>query len=139
MNPDLKELLARVEGATGADRELSVRIWFALHPDPEELWSLSGLNAQREQHSEKTLLRDVLSSSRNYGFHDQDHVTASLDAALALCERVLPGWRFVVGTMPEGAGYYAAVGTMPGVKTAQTPALALIACVLHALIDRAAG
>lgn len=68
------------------------------------------------------------------------NATTSLDAALALAERVLPGWR-VFGISDErdfqvNRGWGAGVGekTGPGIQHAKapTPALALVIAVLRA-------
>ena len=138
----MEDLLARVKAATGPDRELSVAIWFALNPDREHLWALSGMNAQRgpKQNTEATLRRAVQQNPRDYGWEATDHdFTASLDAALALVERVLEtdfidievAKRFVAG---EARGRAEICGpAVDAYGEAATPALALLAALLSAL------
>jgi hypothetical protein len=65
--------------------------------------------------------------------------TASLDAALALCERVLPGYRPELFRLLDTAGWGAHF-RQPVTETAYapTPALALCLAILKALADAAA-
>lgn len=74
---DLKDLIAKCERATGGDRELDAAIATALD-DWSEHWEAEDL------HSEPKLFKDC------------DDYTSSIDAALALCERVLPGIWYVL-------------------------------------------
>ena len=55
-------------------------------------------------------------------------------AVLALVERVRPGEHFIVSTMPEGVGFYAALGKgdTPA-HTGPTPAIALLIALLRTL------
>lgn len=64
-------------------------------------------------------------------------LTTSLDAAVALCERVLPGWDWQIERLVSFDGPYALVelGDRPQVEAA-TPALALVAATLRALAAR---
>lgn len=66
----------------------------------------------------------------------QRKVTTSLDAALALAERVLPGWAWDVARESSGlyrAGLYKPKSSfMVAVSEKSTPALALCAAVLRA-------
>lgn len=65
-------------------------------------------------------------------------ILQSLDAAIALVERVLPGWKWSVGS--HGGRFRAGVvktsplRPMPTISNADTPALALIAALLRAKI-----
>jgi hypothetical protein len=65
--------------------------------------------------------------------------TASLDAALALVERVLPGHRSIVERAHDGTGW-AMIQTGPeeprNMTDAPTPALALISALLKALASK---
>jgi hypothetical protein len=86
---DLMELLERVKAATGPDRELDVMIGAALNFDVESmampfgdyvgLMGVEKTAIQAESH--QSILRDGL-----------PRFTSSIDAALALVERKLPGW-----------------------------------------------
>lgn len=141
LGSNLAALLARVEAADGRDVALDGAVHRALFPgeraliDPGDMRSghpgVYGTIADLSYLGDRDLA-DYLGVSA---------YTASLDAALALCERVLPeaGWlcgvtadqymaelfrtRFVSGVVPR-LGYAAA----------PTPALALIAAMLKALI-----
>ena len=66
-------------------------------------------------------------------------VTASLDAALALVERVLPGWDFTVKRFGMRANVEVFENNGKGYEYAsgKTPALALLAALLKALIAQA--
>ncbi len=79
---DLKELIARVEGLSGADREVDEDIYRWIQPEYANfVRGRGGLvhpNDGEDQH--------VLSSVRAPAY------TSSIDAALAFAERVLPGW-----------------------------------------------
>lgn len=78
----LPDLLARVEGATGADREIDSLLWYKLIFDPE-------------------LAKPGYGWMKTPGIgHSAPAFTASLDQALALCSRVLPGWHVQVETHP---------------------------------------
>jgi len=74
----LRALLARVEAANGSDRELDLAIAGALVPDV-------------------ICLRYNEVKDKNEAFTHWEY-TASIDAAVALIERVLPGWWWKFGT-----------------------------------------
>lgn len=106
---DLSSLLARIESATGPDRELDSEIAFALTPPDAEIGLLA----------------------LNY--------TASLDAVIALCERVLPGWSWAVDS-GYAANHHkshaeAWTGDDEGSGDAATPALALCAAIIKARME----
>jgi hypothetical protein len=143
VNSSLKELLERVEKAEGADREIDGAVYVALECIPND--GRKGANGM-------TFNRQFAPHLRNEGgklwpttIHDAPYYTASLDAALALCERVLPGWEWQVIYAPkhcDGAGCsYAGVcdeigDPMHSVALAgKRPALALLSAMLRALIS----
>lgn len=128
---DLAALLARVEAAEGADRELDGAIALALC-DEHRFMQLADapLGAGCEMYRFGT-----------HGFHSALRVTASLDASLALKNRVLPGYAMAAGDMAfEGSDrrpwgcVWNAGGFIAGQAEAKTPALALLAAMLKALI-----
>lgn len=144
----LKALLERVKSAEGPDRALDVRIEhdvIGCWPDfPEKDWA-----------SDEEIL-DQLSACESYEVWFCPPYTASLDASLALLERVLPGWMNWLIRSDESAPFFAriespdfeAVTWEAGdrVKTdvlsgsdhharAKSPALALLAALLTALIS----
>lgn len=136
---DLGRLLARVNVATGPDSEL----------DQDIAMQVVGM---------KPTIRighEILGNEREVPGHVPRY-TASLDAALALVNRVLPRWQIALAgpwfyaphtatpgrpiwcaeiardTEDDGLGYKE-VNDLPW--SAATPALALVAALLHALID----
>lgn len=127
-NSGLAGLLARVEAATGADIELDEAISLALC-DEHRFMQLAdapvGAGCEMYRFGPR-------------GFHSALRVTASLDAALALVERVLPGMLWAKN-YEGGFRIY-----QPGVSGffsgyAKTPALALLAAMLKALIAKEAA
>lgn len=96
---DLTDLLARVEQAEGPDRELDKALWYKLVfdpalADPDELHWLKFVGQK------------------------QPWFTASLDASLALVERVLPGWTWDIGCDDSADGrYYTAILWAPDYKS----------------------
>lgn len=118
MMADLSELIARVEGATGADRDLNADLLKAFG------WFVDSAG-------------NAIDHEGRRAFTVPD-LTASLDAALALAERVLPGWWPRVECFGEWweAGVSNDDGRCPTpqtncIATAPTPALALVLAVLR--------
>jgi hypothetical protein len=117
----LTELLERVERASGEDNDLDALI--GIH--------LAGFKPTvRLGHELLGNERVVPANCPRY--------TASLDAALALVDRVLPGWcKSAVDLRPEPCEGYVwergHVGNIQG--KAPTPALAVLAAMLRALGD----
>lgn len=111
--PDLSSLLTRLEGAEGPDREVDFDLCAALQ--------------------EKGALGIIAHVPK---------LTASLDAALALAERVLPGHRTVVEQAHDKTGW-AMIQTGPetprNMTDGPTPALALLTALLRALINQQQG
>lgn len=94
---DLDSLKHRVDAATGPSRELDYRIQYALFPDQQVLLNPGDVRSRREA------VRGPLSEMPVDGWEDWEGValhagadvyTASLDAALALMEKMLPGCDF---------------------------------------------
>lgn len=75
---DLNELLERVKAATGPDRQLDYALFCHFAP------------------------RDVASA---WHPHEGHQYTASIDAAVALCERLLPGWKASHGEFSWSFGF----------------------------------
>lgn len=120
--PDLQPLLARVEAASGPDRELDKALWYKLIFDP-------ALDKKNDSYLK------LIGSP-------QPLFTASLDAALALAERVLPGAGWLCGVKSNGGfmaelfltRYISGVSPRLAYATAKTPALALVIATLRAMI-----
>lgn len=145
----IPELIERVGKLTGADREVDARLW----------WEFDHERAVRAYWTASTGLpqpMDEFPRSRGLGYgyvvRSAPAYTASVDAALALVERKLPGWGWGVAMngvktgerTPEGYPRYGdgfkahvtkrnAIRTMPEIAAAPTPALAIILALLKAL------
>jgi len=124
---DLAELLERVKAATGPDREIDRDLTEALYSDI----------STRER---RVLANDQFAWMHpEYGLVRCEPYTASVDAALALVERVLPRWEFNLSVEHPGddgaAIWRAEIGDplMGFDAEAPTPALALLAAALEAL------
>ena len=109
-------LITRLEEAAEGSRELDLRVFEHFDRVNGERWTEADLD---------------------YALTDPDrtinppHLTTSIDAALALAERVLPGWDFIVGRTNGGLTIHAQVG--PGeMQFGNTPALALCIAILKA-------
>lgn len=136
----LPDLLARVRAAEGPSREIDCALACAL----DGFW----VELAAYPNQDGTILRaDFCRTNEDGGWSSPGHggdqmvraYTASLDAALALVERVLPGWHWEVGKEPDKPLFSAWVvrddGTASSGETwAPTPALALLAALLTALI-----
>lgn len=137
--PDLKALVERVEKLTKPDRKTDALIEivarkieaYRVLPDPKThaVWRpMRGLAGAVESQGTRYAAQDF---------------TRSLDQALALCERVLPGWRRQFNEDGESAWWASvllpdvSVGRPAGYCTnasLPTPALALLSAMLRALI-----
>ena len=128
MKGTLTELLARVEAAVGPDRELDLAI---------------GIEFGEADHSGPAYHRPFKDWARHY--------TASIDAALALVEKMLPGWNIKLEIFPKGTNlaqatikryvnheleYYLSWSED---FVARPPAIAILAALLRALSSREKG
>lgn len=149
---DLVALLARVEAAEGPDREIDARLWcwenghaFVAISDGRKCWSNYGdndsVNPRGVPSAGWAIFRHKAPDRGNAMLqgHQPPRVSASLDAALALVERVLPG-AFIELSGPRK--YLHIPTPVPNRWRAEcghigwgsTPALALLAALLKALI-----
>lgn len=90
---DLSDLISRVRSATGPDWQLSNDIHWALVSLP------SGTAREHEGRRETNVAASYGGEDwRGIGpyFFGSADCTASLDDAVALCERVLPGWHWSI-------------------------------------------
>ena len=114
----MNSIIDRLEKATGGDRELDAAIFDIacgglFWPENETLWVQVGWNRVPKA------------------------FTASLDAAIALVEKMLPGWGWMVERQPNGEaeawldefGAYAYGRPVQG----RTPAIALLIALFRAL------
>jgi hypothetical protein len=107
----LSELRERVEKAGGPSRELDARIWHALNPDQDIVLDQGKAFGPGPK---RAALRGPLRSFPIDGWEDWDSVaihigapllTASIDAALTLVDRKLPGWGWEVRTSNHRLGF----------------------------------
>lgn len=149
---NLPHLLTHIEQSGGADREIDFLIHIAcgkqLEPMPHETDRDAWLK-------EMVLAYDAyFPDDKGYGGDGESDgwpmtkVTASIDAALALVERKLPGWEWLVrtnfvadkfSTLPFFAHitspeWHVTHNGPHGEAYAKTPALALCAALIRALI-----
>lgn len=150
-------LLARVEAATGPDREIDTDLLLATGSDPR-MYGRASLNdggkvvwkmGDGECLSEAVARHPARKADAAIWFQVPQY-TAALDATLALCERVLPGklyedrdwplWMPSICQLMNGnwaANLYRQSDGLRGHGEAKTPALALLAAMLRALIAQA--
>lgn len=167
---ELSDLLARVEGATGPDREIDAAVMFDLFakpvgarddggptgylwPEDNPSWNF-GIRFPGKDREWFTAARQKIDGETLTIWRDDAWVlmnslripplTASVDAAIALVERTLPGWRWVVRrAYPEDDGRPLHVSYVEQVDgenfgaIAPTPALAILAALLRALLHDA--
>lgn len=122
---NLSKLIRRVEAATAGDREI------------DRLMALAASGAT-EDRSETGELRGYYKGGSWVSIGPIEPVTTSLDAALSLVERCLPGWRVAFNSDddrgPEWAASIKPHGEKwPAFEFAPTPALALLLAMLKAL------
>jgi len=144
---DLQTLKQRVERASGGDRELDCRIAYALGMNwcnPKWSNSLHDWRQHIETHGfEAAWTSDHVyrngydaPPTEDYGGSLVPNYTTSIDAALALVERLLPGWSWRIGNRP-GGGAWVLLGTSRQEHLGATPALALLSALLAALSSKA--
>lgn len=99
---ELKSLLERVEKATGPDRELDAALGsvFRVPPNPNPPhWIIDNFPVWRGRQDGRI---EVVHENGDGGVHWRAApYTASLDAALALVEEMLPGWFWRAGYVPS--------------------------------------
>lgn len=131
MRADLKELLERVEKAEGPDRELDVLIAQAI---AKPTTMLNGLTFDG---AVAAYPNDLAGIAQNWPVPTY---TASLDAALALVERVLPGWKKAFSHRSfQYDGWLVTLVPVSGDAQqgrSESAALALLAAMLNALLSQ---
>lgn len=134
MTADLSALIARLEAAEAGSRELDAEIWLRFNR-PEYTGGVKALE-MRGWHDGRGHL--ILETDDGEEVADELYIgsaTTSLDAALALAERVYPGfgWGCVQGSGERCAANVTPDGWASGVSgIASTPALALCIATLRA-------
>jgi hypothetical protein len=142
----LEDLLARVEKADGPDRELDAMICATLrYADNTDVpmgdWRSLNFPVWR---ADRLWVQAVCDNGDTGASWISEPLTASLDAAIAFCEAVLPGW--LISLDDEADGTRGAVILPPngvdvvdrraGCAILATRPLALIAAILKALIQQ---
>ena len=124
-------LLERVEGLSGPDREVDDLIW----------WEVFAPSDARTEAAERFVgagaARQAKWARCFFGEHRRTEWTSDVSAAIALCEKVLPGWDWRIGSADGGFAVICPSDVEDGdpaicMACAKTPALALIAAVLKA-------
>lgn len=130
----LRELLARVESANGGDRKLDWDIADVFELVPAHSVRDVGFNYDWfRRPSEWCLWKANDSEGRNVSSWGPDRVTSSIDAAVALCERVLPGWHWSASDI--GSTVQCREGEMQGFASwRRQTAIALCIAILRAKI-----
>lgn len=130
MKGDLTELIARVEAATGPDRELD----HALHRLEMGEW-MDAHGYARDGDGYLTQTPPIQGGARCCG---PGYFTESVDAAIALAERMKPGCTWQLFRKSDGTAFAVIelrhrAGGFTDRCDAATPALALILALLRAL------
>lgn len=125
-------LIGRVEKLDGPSREVDARIHYALFPDTEIL--LDAKTGRRGPLSEMPIegWADWEAICRHI---DAKPVTASLDAVVALVERVRPGSEWAIDRKDEldGTPWFSAVIGESLAESRANPAIALLLALLRSL------
>jgi hypothetical protein len=128
---DLTALLERVEKAESASRELDGLIAKAFGELPAEAWWMTE-NVYGEDAEQW-----VSGGYGKYKFYEPEPYTASIDAALALVEKKLPGAEYDITTLYGIAGVELPLNDHNGPQTARRRdgniPLAIIECLLRSL------
>lgn len=134
----LSELIAKLEGLPGPDREVDGLIFGWLHNTEPCGTFMCGFDEEKFQFRHPDDPKEGRHRAWYVRGDDLPAYTASLDAAVALVERKLPGESVLVGwwqtreTLP-----WARIGTWKEHDaTGPTPAIALCLALLHSLEGR---
>lgn len=129
----LRKLLERVESATGPDRYI----------DNDMMWMFCEPFIGWENVGGWWMRNIVTGEEKRWTYVDPPAFTSSIDVAIALCERVLPGWSYEIrasGTGDKGQATVWDPMQCPGAGNEYrstdnaNPALALDAATLRAKI-----
>lgn len=125
----LLELAAKVEAASGPDREIDAEVMIALG------WSPAGQHGREP----RWVMPDGVQTAFNPQHGAPYSLTSSLDAVMAKIRHLLPGWGWRLTQQsslradPPNALLYAPTIDRDFEADAATPALALLAATLRAL------
>lgn len=136
------EILARLEAATGPDREIDCMIGYAVdltaHLTEDQLSFRQSADCRKQDWA---IIAETFAPDSGLFWSDYlPPYTASLDAVTALIESELPGWvRSVAGRSREG--FKASVWSDYALSSARaaTEPLALLTATIRALADKEAS
>lgn len=124
---DMSALIALLEAAEAGSRELDAAVWAA--SNGYELFEHDGAGWRYRMKPDDIMRHERTGYISPY--------TTSIDAALALAERVLPGWRKFVEVVGDGRGSACVFLAHEAIDRpwfhAPTPALALCISILRAI------
>lgn len=140
---DLAALLERVEKAEGPDREIDAELyfWFGMSKRQRtDALKFRERNCEGRELYSIAILAGIVAMDYYSTCNPIEKYTASLDAAVALVEKMLPGSSWMAARPPEKTGRAVIVRELVSESeaTAATPALALIAALLKELIAKSA-
>lgn len=136
MSAALQGLLERVEGAGGPDRELDADLMIQFEaPGSVKVKQKTGGWTTAHPKYAKGAMNYMIVGKTKY----PDQYTSSVDAALALVERVLPEWQVYMEVLrPANGGCRASVepNLASGWRRGATLPLAILSALLRALIAK---
>lgn len=128
---DVAELLKRVREAEGSSREIDGDLWWHFDPLSSGRCFNNGATGLPRELDHSKPMPDGLGA---FGVRaSAPPYTLSIDAAVALVERVRPGKPWMVGVMSSGR--LSAVVDGKVALSLPTPALALLAALLASLVE----
>lgn len=137
--PDMSALIARLEAAEAGSRELDAAVWAA--SNGYELFEHDGAGWRYRMKPDDIMRHERTGYISPY--------TTSLDAALALAERVLPGWAWNIerwGKMTritlnecDNEGWHRSKHVRIEYASERSPALALVIATLKAVSAKGEG
>lgn len=133
----LSSLLPRIQNASGADRDLSFELFRLLEATDERR---AQIEKAEERIARGELTREDLLGWRVFDDSDSIRALTSIDAALKMVERLLPGWeKMFTDEDGDGSVWFASVGergTFTGYRgSAPTAPRALLLVLVEALIE----
>jgi hypothetical protein len=110
----MTDILKRLKAATGPSRELDARIHQALFPDQQIM--INGGSVRHKMPAQYSTIATISIDTWQGDFEGlasmffTERYTASIDAALALVDRMLPGHDYILGHTNEGLTIHAQLG-----------------------------
>ena len=133
---DHTSLIARLESAGEGSRELDAALWLRLYR-PEYTGGVKALEMRGWYDGRGHMILETDNGEEVADDLGIGSYTTSLDAALALADRLLPGFGFFLRKDNDGCNcglvYPEASFVTPGCGSSATPALAMSTAILKAL------